>query len=51
LKTPVTGGEKRHPFGVHPQGFLIYTDEGFMSAQRMKVPAIEQLRGDRQRRQ
>jgi len=36
-ETPVMGGEKRYPFGEHPQGFLIYTDGGFMSAQLMKV--------------
>jgi len=36
-ETPIAGGEIRHPFGEYPQGFLIYTHEGFMSAQLMKV--------------
>jgi hypothetical protein len=29
-------GEDIHPFGPHPQGFLIYTADGFVSAQLMK---------------
>jgi len=29
-------GDKINPFGPHPQGFLIYTSDGFASAQLMK---------------
>jgi hypothetical protein len=31
-----TGREDTHPFGPQPQGFLIYTADGFVSAQLMK---------------
>jgi hypothetical protein len=30
------GSEDTHPFGPQPQGFLIYTADGFVSAQLMK---------------
>jgi len=30
------GKEDTHPFGPQPQGFLIYTPDGFVSAQLMK---------------
>ena len=30
------GGEDTHPFSPQPQGFLIYTTDGFVSAQLMK---------------
>jgi hypothetical protein len=30
------GREDTHPFGSQPQGFLIYTGDGFVSAQLMK---------------
>jgi Lipocalin-like domain len=29
-------GENTRPFGLHPQGFLIYTADGFVSAQLMR---------------
>jgi hypothetical protein len=28
-----TTGEVRHPLGVRPRGLILYTDDGFMSAQ------------------
>jgi len=31
-----SGKEDAHPFGPEPQGFLIYTPDGFVSAQLMK---------------
>jgi hypothetical protein len=29
-------GDETQPFGPHPEGFLIYTADGFVSAQLMK---------------
>jgi hypothetical protein len=31
-----SGGKDQHPFGSSPEGFLIYTADGFVSAQLMK---------------
>ncbi|MNN23788.1 hypothetical protein D3C81_1371960 [compost metagenome] len=30
---PVDGSDPVHPFGEHPEGFIIYTADGYMSAQ------------------
>lgn len=30
---PVDGSEPIHPFGEHPEGFIMYTADGYMSAQ------------------
>ncbi|WP_367393263.1 lipocalin-like domain-containing protein [Pseudomonas sp. X4] len=30
---PVDGSAPAHPFGEHPEGFIIYTADGYMSAQ------------------
>ena len=35
-KVKQTGHEDRFPFGPEPEGFLIYTPDGFVSAQLMK---------------
>ena len=32
-----SGRDDTHPFGTDPQGFLIYTPDGFVSAQLMRT--------------
>jgi hypothetical protein len=36
FKAEKTDGENTHPFGSEPEGFLIYTEDGIVSAQLMK---------------
>ncbi|MET0983949.1 MAG: lipocalin-like domain-containing protein [Steroidobacteraceae bacterium] len=39
-------GEPRYPYGVHPQGLLIYDATGHMAIQIMKVPHPKVASGD-----
>lgn len=36
VETPSDGSEVRHPLGNTPQGIIMYTPDGFMSAQLMR---------------
>lgn len=35
VERPVDGGPDRHPMGEEPAGIIMYTPDGFMSAQLM----------------
>ncbi|WP_228489079.1 lipocalin-like domain-containing protein [Raineyella fluvialis] len=35
VERPVDGGADRYPMGEHPQGIILYTPDGYMSAQLM----------------
>lgn len=37
----VATGELRHPFGEHPSGLILYTNDGHMSAQLTPGPGSE----------
>ncbi|MBW9121932.1 lipocalin-like domain-containing protein [Microbacterium trichothecenolyticum] len=38
FRETTSSGEVREPFGKHPRGLLLYTHDGFMSAQLMAPP-------------
>jgi NAD(P)-dependent dehydrogenase (short-subunit alcohol dehydrogenase family) len=39
VERPVAGGEDRYPLGVEPEGMIMYTPDGYMSAQLMRPGA------------
>ena len=43
---PVDGGPAIHPFGEDAKGMLLYTPDGFMSAQLMRVGRPDYASGD-----
>ena len=46
VERPVRGGEDRHPLGVEPQGIIMYTPDGYMSAQLMRPGRPPYASGD-----
>lgn len=37
IEVPVNGGETTHPMGENPKGLIIYSSDGYMSAQIMNA--------------
>jgi len=46
VETPVDGSEPFHPFGETPQGIILYTPDGFMSAQLCRPDRTPFASGD-----
>ncbi|WP_416427771.1 lipocalin-like domain-containing protein (plasmid) [Pseudomonas sp. App30] len=46
VEEPVDGSPAIQPFGMHPQGIIMYTPDGYMSAQLMNPQRIAFASGD-----
>ncbi|MDN0083908.1 lipocalin-like domain-containing protein [Crenobacter sp. SG2305] len=46
VEQPVDGSEPFHPFGEEPQGIIMYTPDGYMSAQLCRQDRVPFASGD-----